>query len=157
MLSTLPNRMSAMWSDPFASLTQDFFSTLSGNGSQPATAARQIAPLSLWEDGQAVYIDVEVPGVSLSDLDVSLENGRLTIRGERKQAECKSEFVHDERFWGQFERTVTLHEWVDSGSIEATLQDGVLHLKLSKRPEAQRQRIAINYGGSDAKCLDSSS
>lgn len=157
MLSTLPNRMSAMWSDPFASLTQDIFATLSGSHSQPATAGRQFAPLSLWEDGQAVYMNVEVPGVSLADLDVSLENGRLTIRGERKQAECKSEFVHDERFWGRFERTVTLHEWVDPGSIEATLQDGVLHLKLIKKPEAQRQRVAINYGGTDAKRLDSCS
>lgn len=155
MLSTLQNRMSAMWSDPFAALSPEFFTTLSGYESQAANPARQFAPLSLWEDGEAVYLDVEVPGVALSDLDVSLENSCLTIRGERKQADRKSEFAHDERFWGRFERTVQLHDWVDPGSIEATLQDGVLHLKLAKKREAQRQRIAINYGGSSVNRLES--
>jgi HSP20 family protein len=100
---------------------------------------------------------MDVPGIALADLDVSVENGKLTIKGERKAAERTSDYLHEERFFGQFERTVALNEWVDPSTIEATLSDGVLHLKLSKKPEAKRQKVSINYcDGSDAKRIETS-
>ncbi|MBC7819489.1 MAG: Hsp20/alpha crystallin family protein, partial [Planctomycetaceae bacterium] len=124
-----------------------------GNG----TVLRKVAPLSMWSDGNAVFIDMDVPGIVLADLDVSVENGKLTIHGQRKAAERSSEYLHEERFFGEFERTVVLNEWVDPSSIEATLRDGVLHLKLSKKAEAQRQKVAINYcDGSDAQQVETS-
>lgn len=157
MLTTLPNRVSALFADPFQTVFRDFERDIPWNGSGTADVVRKIAPLSMWGDGNAVYIDMDVPGIALADLDVSVEDGKLTIRGERKTAERKSDFMHEERFFGQFERTVALNEWVDPSTIEATLSDGVLHLKLSKKPEAQRQKIAINYcADSDAKRIETS-
>lgn len=157
MLTTLPNRVSALFADPFQTVFRDFDRDFSWNGNGSAEAARKVAPLSMWSDGNAVFIDMDVPGVALADLDVSMENGKLTIRGQRKAAERSDGCMHEERFFGQFERTVALNEWVDPSTIEATLSDGVLHLKLSKRPEAQRQKVVINYcDGSDVKRIETS-
>ncbi|MBS0205161.1 MAG: Hsp20/alpha crystallin family protein [Planctomycetes bacterium] len=155
MLTTLPNRVSALFADPFQAVFRDFDSGYAWNGN--TAGLRKVAPLSMWADGAAVYIEMDVPGIALDDLDVSVQEGKLTIRGERKSAERPADFMHEERFFGQFERTVMLNEWVDPATIEATLKDGVLHLKLSKRPEAQRQKIAINSAnGSDAKRIETS-
>ena len=155
MMTTLPNRVSALFADPlqtvFSGLQPEF--AWSGNG----TALRKIAPLSLWEDAQVVYLEMDVPGIALEDLDVAIHKGRLTIKGQRKASCPAPEFSYQERSFGEFERSVILNEWVDQTSIEATLRDGVLHLKLSKKPEAQRQKISINYcEGGDAKRIETS-
>lgn len=157
MLTTLPNRVSALFADPFQTVFRDFDRDFSWNGNGSADVVRKVAPLSMWGDGNSVYIDMDVPGIALADLDVSVENGKLTIRGERKAAERPDGYMHEERFFGQFERTVALNEWVDPSTIEATLSNGVLHLKLSKKPEAQRQKVTINCcDGSDAKRIETS-
>jgi HSP20 family protein len=155
MMTTLPNRVSALFADPLqtvlSQLQPEFASD--GNGS----ALRKIAPLSLWEDAQAVYLEMDVPGIALEDLDVTIHKGRLSIKGLRKSATPAPEFSYQERFFGEFERAVMLNEWVDPTTIEATLRDGVLRVKLSKKPEAQRQKIAINYcDGADAKRIEAS-
>lgn len=158
MMTTFPNRVSALLADPLQTMFRDFAAELPWDGNGTTSFLRKIAPLSMWDDGQYVHIDVDVPGIALNDLDVSVEKGRLTIRGQRKIAETPAEYMHQERFFGEFERTVVLDEWVDSGAIEATLKDGVLHLQLAKRPEAQRQRVAINYcTGDGVKRIESAS
>lgn len=157
MLTTLPNRVSAVFTDPFQTVFRDFDRDFPWNGNGSSEVVRKVAPLSMWSDGNSVFIDMDVPGIALADLDVSVENGKLTIRGQRKAAERPDGYMHEERFFGQFERTVALSEWVDPSTIEATLSNGVLHLKLSKKPEAQRQKVAINYcDGSDAKRIETS-
>jgi HSP20 family protein len=97
---------------------------------------------------------MDVPGVALEDLDVSVEKGKLTIRGQRKAPDRSPGYLHEERSFGQFERSIMLNEWVDSSNVEANLHDGVLCLKLAKRPEAQPQKIAIR---NDSKRLEASS
>jgi HSP20 family protein len=151
MLTTLPSRVSAMFADPiqtvFRELERDFPWSDSG--------MRKVGPLSVWDDASAVHIQMDVPGVPLEDLDVSVEKGRLTIRGERKAPDRSPEYLHEERCFGQFERNIMLNDWVDSSAVEATLHDGVLCLKLAKRPEAQPQKIAIR-NGADSKRLEAS-
>ena len=155
MMTTLPNRVSALFADPLQTVFSQLQSEFAANGN--GSVLRKVAPLSLWEDPQAVYLEMDVPGIALEDLDVAIHKGRLTIKGHRKAAAPAPEFSYQERFFGEFERTVMLDEWVDSTSIEATLRDGVLQLKLSKKPEAQRQKIAINYcDGADAKRIETS-
>ena len=117
---------------------------------------RKAAPMSVWDDSSAVYVEMDVPGIALEDLDISVEKGKLTIRGERKAPDRSPAYLHEERFFGQFERNIMLNEWVDQASVEASLLDGVLCLKLRKRPEAQPQKIAIR-NGADAKRLEASS
>lgn len=83
--------------------------------------------------------------------------GKLLIRGERKAADRPTDVMHDERYFGHFERVIALNEWVDPSTIDATLNNGVLHLTLFKKPESQRQQIAIRYcEGSDTKHIATS-
>lgn len=154
MLTTLPNRVSALLADPIQTVFRELDSEFPWSVDHPGTFARKVAPLSMWEDGTAFYLDVDVPGLSLADLDVSVEKGKLYIRGERKAPE-RPEVTHEERFFGRFERMIALNEWVDPNSIQAALSDGVLHLTLSKKPESQRQKIAIRYcDASDSKRIE---
>lgn len=152
MLTTLPNRVSAMFADPiqtvFREIEREFPWTEAGD--------RKAAPMSVWDDASAVYIELDVPGIALSDLDVSIEKGKLTIRGERKAPERTPGYVHEERSFGQFERNIVLSEWIDPATVEANLRDGVLCLKLAKRPEAQPQKIAIR-SGDESKRLEATS
>lgn len=159
MMTTLHNRVSALFADPLQTVLSEIQPEFAwnGNGNGNGAALRKIAPLSLWEDAQAVYLEMDVPGIALEDLDVAIHKGRLTIKGQRKAAAPAAEFSYQERYFGEFERSVMLDEWVDPTSIEATLRDGVLHLKLFKKPEAQRQKIAINYrDGADVKRIETS-
>jgi HSP20 family protein len=156
MMTTLHNRVSALFADPLQTVLSEIQPEFAWN-SQNNGALRKIAPLSLREDAQAVYLEMDVPGIALEDLDVAIHKGRLTVKGQRKAAAPAPEFSYQERYFGEFERSVMLDEWVDPTSIEATLRDGVLHLKLSKKPEAQRQKIAINYcDGADVKRIETS-
>ena len=154
MLTRLPNRVSALFADPIHSVIRDLDRTLARNGGYQESGARKAAPMSVWSDGSAVYVEIDVPGIARDDLDVSLENGQLTIRGQRKAAERNSEHLHEERFFGEFERHVTLSDAVDPESIEANLRDGVLQIKVSKKTTAQRQKVAIQYGGDDVPKID---
>lgn len=157
MMTTLHNRVSALFADPLQTVLSEIQPEFTWNGNGNGASLRKIAPLSLWEDAQAVYLEMDVPGIALEDLDVAIHKGRLTIKGQRKAAVPAPEFSYQERYFGEFERSVMLDEWVDPSSIEATLRDGVLHLKLSKKPEAQRQKIAINYrDGADVKRIETS-
>lgn len=143
MLTTLPDRVSALLADPFDAAMRELNDEFGWMNGPNWSTAKKLAPLSIWEDEGAFYIDVDVPGVAAEDVDVSLEKGKLSIRGERKPARDASKQL-DERCYGQFERTVSLNEWIDPNNIEASLHDGVLQLKLAKRPESQRQKIKIS-------------
>lgn len=145
MLTTLPNRVSALFADPFNTVFRNLDRDFSAHYGANSPAQRKVAPLSLWSDADVVHLELDVPGIALADLSVSVENGILSIRGTRKAIEHQSEPIHEERFFGEFERNVSLNDSVDPSTIEATLRDGVLHLKLSKKREAQRQQVTINY------------
>lgn len=142
MLTGVPNRVSALFAHPLHSVLRELNRDLPRASKQQTT---HLPALSLWEDAGAIHVEVDVPGVALADLDVSMEKDKLTIRGERKPGERSADFVYDERSFGQFERTVTLQEGVDPAAIEAVLRDGVLHLKLTKKPQALRQKVTIQY------------
>jgi HSP20 family protein len=151
--STLSNRWATLLSDPFAAIRREFErDALSGaNGLQ-----RQFAPLTLSEDDGHVYLHVDLPGLSRDDLELTMEQGRLWIRGERK-APLSGACCYDERTYGRFERVVRLSDTVDPGSIEATMEGGVLSVTFAKRPEAQPRRIEVNYrAGSQQKLTNAS-
>ncbi len=116
-----------------------------------------MCPLSMWYDEGQVYVEVDVPGFIESDLDVQFEDGKLWIRGERKLADEHPGFEHNERFYGRFERAVSLTDVVDPAMIDAELAHGVLRITLSKRPEAQPRSIAIRSGSPPLKKLSDES
>lgn len=95
-------------------------------------------------DGELV-LTAEVPGIHLSDLDLSITGDTLTIRGERRPDETVPEasYHRQERPTGHFARSVTLPEKVDADKITATYTDGVLRVVMPKAPEARTRKIDV--------------
>jgi HSP20 family protein len=88
-------------------------------------------PVAVWEDHDHVYLEADLPGVDEQDVDVSVEDDKVLIRGERNPAGCRS-YLFDGRSYGRFERVITLPEPVDTGQVEAWLNRGVLSIVLRK-------------------------
>jgi len=99
-------------------------------------------PVVMWEDDDHIYIDVELPGVAEKDMDVSVHNGMLFIRGERKPVEGRR-YLYNGWTYGRFERVITLPEAVNTDDVQARLSDGVLSLTLPKSPQAKPKKIAL--------------
>jgi HSP20 family protein len=93
----------------------------------------------------SVEIYAFAPGIDPANIDVQLEKSTLTIAGERKAQDIPEKAaVHiDERFAGSFRRVISLPDDVDPSSIEAKYRDGVLHISIKRREEAQARRITI--------------
>jgi HSP20 family protein len=115
-----------------------FFGPTNGEKSSPA-----FAPSSLWEEEGRWGLEVELPGVQLDDIDITLEKDALRVTAERRAPEAGRKFVHQERAYGKVQRLIKLPETVDPDNIEAELKDGVLRLYLQKRPELQPKKIQV--------------
>ena len=126
------------------SLLRDF-----NEGESPLTTASFVPAVDIYEDEKKVMLKLEVPGIEEKDLDVSVENNTLTVKGERKfEREEKEENFHRiERRYGSFFRAFTLPSTVDTEHVQASYTAGVLKLELSKKPEAQPKQIKVNVGG----------
>lgn len=93
-----------------------------------------------------IKVIAELPGIEEKDIEVSLEEGLLTIRGEKKSEDRNA--VYSERWHGRFERTVRLGPDVDPDKVSASFKNGVLTVTAGKRPHEQRQtrRIEVKSG-----------
>jgi HSP20 family protein len=104
------------------------------------------APISIWDDAEHVYLEVEVPGLSQNDFEVVMHQGSLRIWGERKAPAGERNYWHNERAYGRFERIISLPDTVDPNSIEARMHDGILYVTLQKKPEAQPKKVTVHAG-----------
>jgi len=118
------------------------------DGDSPLSPAGFVPAVDVYEDEKAVVLKLEVPGIEEKDLDVSVENHTLTVKGERKmEKEEKEENFHRiERRYGSFFRAFTLPTTVDTENVQASYNAGVLKLELKKKPEAQPKQIKVNVG-----------
>jgi len=98
--------------------------------------------VAVWHDAANLYVEVDVPGVAESDLDITVHQGQLFVRGERKAPEGRT-YLHNSQVTGRFARTITLPEEVQNDAVVAQCVDGVLRVTLPKRPEAQPKRITV--------------
>ena len=116
------------------------------DGEDPVAAASFVPPVDVYEDAQKLVLKLEVPGIEEKDLDVRVEDHTLTVKGERKfEAEEKEQNFHRiERRYGSFFRAFTLPSTVDTESVAASYNAGVLKLELKKKPDAQPKQIKIN-------------
>lgn len=98
------------------------------------------------ETPEAVEITTELPGMDEKDVEISVADGVLTIRGEKKEEreEEKKSYRVIERSYGSFERSLALPRSVDTGAVNATLTKGVLKIVLPKTAEAKAQQIKIS-------------
>ena len=96
------------------------------------------------EDELVLYADL--PGVAQEDLDIRFENRELTIQGKVGSRHKDTQFVYGEYGIGDFYRTFTIGEQIDSSKISAELMDGVLTLHLPKVEDAKPRRIDVKTG-----------
>ncbi|MGN7612338.1 Hsp20/alpha crystallin family protein [Magnetococcales bacterium HHB-1] len=97
------------------------------------------------EDEDQVVIKTDIPGMEQKDINVNVDNGQLTISGERKfEDEANKKNYHwMERAYGQFNRSFQLPNTVDVGKIGATYKNGVLEVTLPKLEEAKPHAIQV--------------
>lgn len=115
-------------------------------GSQEVIATGDWAPrVDIAETDKDFSIKAEIPEVKKEDVKVTVENGVLTIRGERKQEkeEKNKKFHRVERFYGSFTRSFTLPDNVDESKIEASFKDGMLNLQIPKTEETKPKAFEI--------------
>jgi HSP20 family protein len=104
-----------------------------------------VPELDVRESTDAITVEAELPGVDEKDVTVTLANGILTIKGEKKQEkEEKSESYHlTERSFGSFERSIRLPDTIDDAKVEAKFDKGVLKVTAAKKPEAVKAERKI--------------
>src|SRR6266508_4383712 len=118
-------------------------------GSGRATATAWAPALDISERKDAYLVTVELPGIELDDLEITMEDGLLTIQGERHFAHESSEqqFHRVERRYGAFRRSITLPAHVRADAVEASIEDGVLQVLVPKMEEAKPKRIQVRQSG----------
>jgi len=96
-------------------------------------------------------ITAELPGVKQEDIDVHVEDGVLTLSGEKRSEKSDEQRGYSERSYGRFERTITLPPNVDEDACRADFRDGVLTITVPRAAEKQRGRkIPLGGGGQQA-------
>ena len=102
--------------------------------------------LDVFEEKENFVVKAELPGMKKEDIEVSFQDGSLSISGERKSETQHedAEVYRAERFFGRFQRTVTLPASVAADKIKAACKDGVLTITLPKTEEAKPKHIDVN-------------
>jgi HSP20 family protein len=131
-------------SDVFDAFNRDL-GFLGSFGSAPAVAPR----VDVRETANAYLMDMDLPGLSEKDVEISLKDRVLTIasvkeaESEEKKADDNGEYLIRERRESAFERQFTLPEDIDAEKVDATFKNGVLSISIARRPEAQARQILI--------------
>jgi len=122
-----------------------------------ARAPAWVPALDISERKDAYLVSVELPGLKAEDLDITMEDGLLTIQGERHFANDSSEqqFHRVERRYGAFRRAITLPAHVMAEGIQASFEDGVLQILVPKAEEAKPKRIQVRPGRTEITAASS--
>ncbi len=111
---------------------------LNGFGGRPMPA------LNIWEDGENLYAEAEVPGLRMEDLEILVMGNELTLKGRTQAGNGEGRVYHrQERLAGEFSRTLTLPVEIDADKVEATLRDGILTIRLPKAAAAKARKITV--------------
>ena len=107
---------------------------------------RHMSPaIDVVEKSDAILVYCDIPGVKKEDVDLSIANNVLTIKGEKKKDDApeNSKSYRDETWSGTFQRTISLPDIVDPGKIEASMKNGVLTVSLAKMEEKKPKQIEV--------------
>ena len=111
------------------------------------SASTWVPPVDIYQaDEHALVLKAEVPDMSREDIDITVENSVLTIKGDKKfGTDIKEEqFHHVERRYGTFSRSFSLPQTVDAGKVSAEYRNGVLTVRLPLREEAKPRQIKVD-------------
>jgi HSP20 family protein len=98
-------------------------------------------PVAVWQDDQAIFVEVDAPGVTPDGVTVTVHNRELTLQLERK-GEKRTDGI-DNRMYGTFEQKLKLPMAVDDAKVEAKLVNGVLHVVLPKSEQAKPRKVEV--------------
>ncbi len=142
------------WTDPFREFAQlqdrlnrAFADTYGRTDEGLLSSGSWLPPVDIYQNGQhELVLKAELPDMNRDDIDVTVENGTLTIKGEKKLAgEVKEEQYHRiERRYGSFSRSFSLPPTVDASKVAADYRNGVLTVKLPMRDEAKPRQIKVD-------------
>jgi len=111
------------------------------------TGGAWVPPVDIFQNGDhELVLKAELPDMTRDDIDITVDNGTLTLRGEKKfSAEVKEEQFHRiERRYGTFSRSFSLPQTVDPGKVSAEYKHGVLTVRLPLREEAKPRSIKVD-------------
>ena len=151
MARDLMNRRNDVWtpSNELRRLQDEINSLFNFDGWDfaPGLFDRNMAPaLDMVETADDFVVTVDLPGVNQDDVDLSVADNVLTIKGEKKggSESEESNYYRKESWEGSFQRTVSLPQGVDADNVHAEMKDGVLSITLPKREEAKPRKINVN-------------
>jgi HSP20 family protein len=122
-----------------------FDTPVAGNG---RTLRRWMPAMDLVESGDHFVLRADLPGIREEDVKIEVEDGTLTVSGERKaEHESKEDgYYRVERAFGSFSRSLTLPKGVDADAVSASFDRGVLEIRIPKPEESKPRRIEIGGG-----------
>ena len=134
--TTLQDRMNRLFRDSYS------------EGQEALTTSSFAPPVDVYEDEHNVTLKIEVPGIDEKDIDVRIENNLLTVHGERKfeKEEKEENYRRVERQYGSFTRSFTLPNAVNTETVQANYEKGILKIQLAKKAEAKPKQIKVNVG-----------
>jgi len=108
-------------------------------------------PVDIVETKDKIALNIELPGFRENQVDLTIEDGVLTVKGERKLEKRSNEenYHRIERAYGSFVRSFTLPTAVEQNQISANFADGILHVEMPKREETKPKQIRIRAGSGD--------
>lgn len=143
---------SATWS-PFnrlASLREEMNRLLDGSlaaftGSKANLFGGWSPSVDVFQDKDNVYVKAELPGLKKEEIEITFQDGMLTLGGERKEeSEVKEgQSFRSERFFGKFHRTISTPTKIDADKISASYKDGILTVQMPKAAEAKAKQIDV--------------
>lgn len=142
-----PARELATLQSEMSRLMNHFWGSADAGGSQSATA--WLPALDVWESEDEIVLAVDLPGIREEDISIEVDDGVLTISGERSRTidEKSDRYYRFERRFGQFSRSVTLPQGIDASGVKAEFDAGVLEVHLPKPEERRPTRIQIGDRG----------
>ena len=132
-----PLRSLSLWDE--LNNWDDFLSLSSAN-------LTSIPSIDIAEDEKAYSVRADIPDYEKEDITVNLEDGELTISGQKRKDENeeKKNYIKKERLYSRFEKTIRLNEQIDTDNIKASLKNGVLELNLPKKEIKKIDKKRIN-------------
>ena len=134
------------WRSPFTRFFDDIMSDLEAELPQApgGLGGRRFAPaIDVYEDDEQVTVEAELPGMSKDDVEITVENGVLTLRGQKEEEREDEEYHRVERRYGRFERSFKLPDYADDQNAAATFSDGALPISLPKKETARTKKIEV--------------
>ncbi|HEY1841174.1 MAG TPA: HSP20 family small heat-shock protein [Mycobacterium sp.] len=130
-----------MRTDPFRELDR-FAQQALGTAARPA-----VMPMDAWREGDAFFVEFDLPGIDQESLDLDIERNVVTVRAERPAVDPDRDMLATERPRGVFSRQLVLGENLDTDRIDASYDEGVLRLRIPVSEKAKPRKIAVGRRG----------